>query len=441
MAYTGVLLFLLFCLSDGSGPNRIYPVKGYRQLVGTVKNGKKYVISTPDDLPFTELHLFGTATERGLAQGQLMADTIMTFVEKQLPDFYREEVDQIPLGGLPVWLQKLIQNALRDEAPAVFDAALAWVFSEQESFLNASASHILEEAEAMAHGVCAEQTVNSSCHQSSLAATIKHVNMLPELIRMQCSMMGAWGDATPSGSLVQLRTLDFGTGPFANQTFLVVNHPPAPAPAFAVFSFPAFVGAVTGFSQKVGLSEKVDDVTGGLRPIGTYKGQAVTSVIRDILEFASSKEEAVNIAIKASRTWSVWLGFGDFASQKFLAVTYEEKAVIPFDDVTLPFVTNQMGFPHVVYIDKHPQPSTHPDMPALVEKYYGNMSAVNIVQNFPRLMQSGDVHVAAYDFGAKKAFLARGVNDATGDFTRLACDSPFLEFDMEDLWAEALPTV
>ena len=49
-----------------------------------------------------------------------------------------------------------------------------------------------------------------------VAARLRAINMLPELVQMQCSMMGAWGAATKgaagaaSGALVQLRSLDFG---------------------------------------------------------------------------------------------------------------------------------------------------------------------------------------------------------------------------------------
>ena len=35
-------------------------------------------------------------------------------------------------------------------------------------------------------------------------------------------------------------------------------------------------------------------------------------VIRDILQFSKTKEDAVAIAQKAKRTWSVWLGIGDY---------------------------------------------------------------------------------------------------------------------------------
>mgnify|MGYP004054821373 CR=1 FL=1 len=63
--------------------------------------------------------------------------------------------------------------------------------------------------------------------KAKMLRTMYNVNMLPELVQMQCSMMGAWGAATPTGHLTQLRTLDFGEGPFANASVLVVHHPKA----------------------------------------------------------------------------------------------------------------------------------------------------------------------------------------------------------------------
>ena len=85
-------------------------------------------------------------------------------------------------------------------------------------------------------------------------------------------------------------------------------------------SFPAFVGVVTGFSKNIAQSEKVDDVTDGSRPKGSYDGQAVASVIRDMVQLSTTKEDAVAIAQKAKRTWSVWLGIGDTTSNEFIAM-------------------------------------------------------------------------------------------------------------------------
>ena len=94
--------------------------------------------------------------------------------------------------------------------------------------------------------------------------------MLPELIRMACTMFGAWGGASADGAgLVQLRALDFGSGPFANFTVLSVARAldggkggasgtsGVAVPAFASLSFPGFVGAITGVSTSLALSEKV----------------------------------------------------------------------------------------------------------------------------------------------------------------------------------------
>ena len=55
-------------------------------------------------------------------------------------------------------------------------------------------------------------------------------------------------------------------------------------------------------------------------------------------------------------------------------------------------------------------------------------------------MESGDVHVAVYDFGQRRALLSTGTTDPTGaNFTRKACDAPFLSFDMDGLWAQQPP--
>ena len=131
----------------------------------------------------------------------------------------------------------------------------------------------------MAQGTCEiASKAGAPCDEAALRKQIEQLNVLPDLIRMQCSMAGAWGNAT-AGSLVQLRTLDFGGGPFANHSLLVVHHPTsaggndAPSP-FASLSFPAFVGIVTGLSPHVALSEKVNDLHGGGSPPGAYDGKA-----------------------------------------------------------------------------------------------------------------------------------------------------------------------
>jgi hypothetical protein len=395
------------------------------------------------------MHLYGNATERGFAHGELLAPTIIDFVEKQLPQYYKEEISELDLSGLPKWLQDLIKNAGKAASGTIAKVALGYILKTQRKYLESSKAYVFPEMEAIANGVCSKLPNSDTCKNGGvkhLVDTIEQVNMLPELIRMQCSMMGAWGKSTAAGKLLQLRTLDFGGGPFGNHTMLVVSHPGGSEAtnsgnAFATVGFPAFVGAVTGFSEHIGLCEKVDDITPPKPKIkGSYNGQADSFVIRDIIEFAQTKEHAISIAQNAHRTWPIWLGIGDYASQEFNAMEYTQEVVNVYDDKNLPTATNQTYFEGVAYIDKHPQPSPHADMPDLVKEYYGKMTAKNIVQNFPRLMESGDVHIALYDFGEKQAYVAVGTTNSTGSFVRKAYSSPFIQFDMESLWGTQPPS-
>jgi hypothetical protein len=428
-------VFAVFVWAD-IPPNPIYDTSAYRTLVQRVPNGLLYQVTVPATPPFLELHVYGTAFQRGFAQGQLLSARILDFVNNQLKQYYESLADQIPVGKLPAWLQKIVIEEAEKDAPGAINYALGWVYEQEKTFINSSQVMFHDEISGLAQGTCANKSL-AACDPVAFAALLTNVNMLPELIKMHCSMMGVWGKATPDGKGSQLRTLDFGTGPFANNTLLVVHHPDSGFP-FALISFPAMVGAVTGFSQYIGLSEKVDEVTGKPDPKGSFDGKPDALVIREILQFATSKENAVIMAQKAPRTWGVWLGFGDIASQRFLAIAYDQEQVIPYDDVTLPFATGAPGFEGVAYIDKHTQPSSSPTLPDLVKQYYGNLSAVNIVQNIPRLTQSGDVHIAVYDYGQQMAYVAQGITDAKGDFIRYAYESPFLRWSMSALWGQKL---
>jgi hypothetical protein len=88
-------------------------------------------------------------------------------------------------------------------------------------------------------------------------------------------------------------------------------HPDA-GNALASVSFAAFSNVVTGIGEYVGLSEKVHETYNGtgMQP-GTYKGRAVATVMRELMQFTNSTAQALDYARHANRTWSVFLGTGD----------------------------------------------------------------------------------------------------------------------------------
>jgi len=274
--------------------------------------------------------------------------------------------------------------------------------------------------------------------------------VLPDLIKMQCSMLGASRSATRGGHLVQMRALDFGGGPFANNSVLLIHHPATAAVKtshpFAALSFPGFAGIVTGFTPSIAISEKVNDIHGGGTPAGSYDGQTTVSVIRDMLELSDTRVGAHATAQRATRTWGVWLGVGEAADSSFGAIEYMRASADMYDATTLPTLTGQPALRDVAYIDKHPQPSPDRVMhDAIAPLLPGNVTAATVAQTLPRLTQSGDVHIYVYDFapGREAVLVSLGRTSRNGTYVgpggRPAWAAPFVRFPTASLWSEPPP--
>ena len=97
-----------------------------------------------------------------------------------------------------------------------------------------------------------------------------------------------------------------------------------------------------------------------------------------------------------------------------------------------PCSPNHDLFKNLVFINKHVQPSGEPCMNDLLHAAYGNITGLLVAQYVTALEQTGDMHIAVFDFGADKLFVA---NAAPGG-AQLAYDATFVEFSMSALWAE-----
>lgn len=295
--------------------NAIHDASLYRTLVSKTSHGTHYRHSPPSTAPLDVLHVFGTSYERGEAHGRLISAQLLDFVGPKLDTFYGQQILAL-IGGcmevgqkcsLPKWLVeaiRLLRPTVNRNAPKAFNLALGWLEEMQRTYNNASASRVYDEMRGIADGACAvSNAAGTACDPTALRKKLNRINVLSDLIKMQCTVFGAWGAATPDGQLTQLRALDFGDGPFANATLLVVHHPtsesvghhdsqsgsqapvqsPPPQP-FASLGFPGFVGVITGLSPSLAISEKVNDLHGGGTPPGSYEGQSVAYVMRDMLQ-------------------------------------------------------------------------------------------------------------------------------------------------------------
>jgi len=295
--------------------------------------------------------------------------------------------------------------------------------------------------------------LGASCDAEFWKVKIQQINMLPEVIRMACTAYGAWGPATPDNTLVQVRALDFGAGPWSNYTIVAVHreNPNNPNNAFVSISFPGFVGAITGVSQSgIGISEKVwmtygdDSKLKDLQP-GTYNGEADIFVLRDILEYSKSKADAEAYMQAAHRTWAMWVGVGDYESMTFDLVGYQETSSVAYTDVTMPSMTGQPYMQSIAYVDKHPQPThdgVNGSLPTGLKDFYGNINQETskvITQNH----ETGDLHIASYDFTTKTMYVSIGRINKNGEYgpeggdtsSWKAYNRPYLKFNLEDFWA------
>lgn len=266
---------------------------------------------------------------------------------------------------------------------------------------------------------------------------------------MACTAYGAWGKASGTGGLVQLRALDFGGGPFANYTVVAVHRsdPANPSHAFVSVSFPAFVGVITGVAQNgVGVSEKVWMTYDkrSLQP-GSYQGLADIYVLRQVLEFAKSKADAEKYMKDAARTWAMWVGVGDFATQSFDLVGYKQSSLEVYTDETAPSMTGQPYLESIAYVDKHPQPTGEGPtgtLPTALQAFYGNITTENS-KTIIQYHQTGDLHIASYDFKNNEMLMALGRVNHDGEYRPeggpdgsvwRAYNRPYLRFNLRDLW-------
>jgi hypothetical protein len=124
------------------------------------------------------------------------------------------------------------------------------------------------------------------------ASVIIHLNMIPELVKAACSMLGAWGPATSKSTagLVQLRALDWGLDsplvrfhqltvyqppPLTSTPLLRIKHhlfryhPSDGTRSFATMGWTGFVGAIT---------VRADECVGvHAEDLGSVAGAACTS--------------------------------------------------------------------------------------------------------------------------------------------------------------------
>lgn len=275
-------------------------------FVGSVANGHAYLAGTPG-FQFHITHVYGTAYEMGMAQGQLYPSALKDMVNRT----WQYMVGQVDgaISFLPKWLADLIGNVGLDLA---LDALI-------DLTTPSTGGYIYEELHGLADG--------AGLDYKQLA----RVHLIGELTQGDCSLIGAWGGATLGGKTLQLRALDWDTdGPFRDYPAVTVYHPSTPgAHPFTNVGLLGFIGAFTGQSSaQMGVSEigvSYPDTT--YFGTETFAGIPFVYLLRDILEFDNTVFESVDRIENANRTCNLILGVGDGKAETARSFAYSASEV------------------------------------------------------------------------------------------------------------------
>lgn len=421
-----VLYSALCALAAGalqcSGTPNTQPVyTGAPRLVAQVPNGLKYVVQPSSNYtnPLIVVHVYGTPYDMGYAYGQMLRTEMKTMFPLAY-DYLAQKLN----STLPAWIPAVIRNLIINDGPEV---ALDFTFNATKPFTPA---HHYETLQGMADGSGLDFMY------------VARISMIPELIKAQCSMLGAWGPATAQvgGGLVQLRALDWETGgPFQRFPTVTVWHPEAGnGYPFSTLGFSGMLGALTGVSSTgMGISEKLWDSYNGVQNVFGY---VWNFLLQDILQYDWDTDLALSRVASANRTCSFWIGLGDKVNNHFKAIGYSNQEVLIYNDRNYPSYPNHDLFTNLVFIDKHVQPSGNPCMNQLMHAYYGQIDALNVLQYVTAQAQTGDMHIQVTDYANELIYVSNAAPvDANGNAVP-AYVRPFIRLNLTELWQTPNPT-
>eukprot|EP00162_Nutomonas_longa_P009975 comp19618_c0_seq1/m.37544 comp19618_c0_seq1/g.37544 ORF comp19618_c0_seq1/g.37544 comp19618_c0_seq1/m.37544 type:complete len:431 (+) comp19618_c0_seq1:2-1294(+) len=402
-------------------PNTATPLPASPVLLQSVPNGKKYSAGSQNNT-YNLVHVWGTPFERGKAHGQLLKEEIRNLY-KLFPRWLEEQVEQY-LPHLPPEIAYII-STLGADAALDLTADATRIFTPDYFF---------EEMRGVAEGAEVEY------------ATVLRFHMFPELIKASCSMLGAWGSAVQTpGSFYQLRALDWGTdSPMNNVPTLLVYHSDGSTKqgnTFATLTWAGFVGTITGYGTQMAVSEKVWI---------EYKGKSSRFgipwhfLLRDILQFDQTLDQAITRVQKAHRTCSIWMGIGSRHDGQFRALGYAYEEVLVFNDTSpfpgyAPTPVQHPLIKNIVYIDKHTQPSGDPCMGSFLQQYNGQINPLRIIE-FVSVQQTGDLQIAISDFAQNKLYTSVASQNVPwpppSNAVAPAYSRQFIEWDMNAIFNE-----
>lgn len=394
----GGLLFILAGLSPCCGleivtnTSPVYDTPPV--LIAETRNGRLESVGSGEEV-IQILHLWGTPYEMGYAQGQLLKEQIPDYINTVIGAMAREMKSDV----------SLLDRIWESVKPHVSD-------------------YFLEELRGISEGSGVE------------LQTLIRSNMVGEASEWHCSLFGAWGKATAGpGNLLQLRALDYEINAgIQNHPVITVYHPGAgQGHAFANIGWAGVIGAVTGISsERLAISEIGDDYD---KANDSFDGIPFMFLLRDILQFDKSLDEATTRLKSAKRTTSLMYAVGDgemgqarsFQTSRTLCNVFDPNNLEPLTD-THPRIEDIVYWGMSWNVPSYDKP-----LHDMLEKNYGKLTGEVTIREILPTVHTGSLQVAVYDLTNMIVWTANARGDKeTGPMK--AFERAYVKLDMNELF-------
>lgn len=138
-------------------------------------------------------------------------------------------------------------------------------------------------------------------------------NVFPELFH--CSGFALYGEATQGGRMFHGRVLDYLKGVGLEQNAVVMVYRPDQGHAWVNISYAGFVGTVTAMNdQHLAIGEM------GGRGEGHWDGKPMAQLLREVMERASTLDEAIEIMRRGPRTCEYYYVISDGRAKRAVGI-------------------------------------------------------------------------------------------------------------------------
>jgi len=351
----------------------------------------------------TVLYVTGTPYEMGYEHGRLLADQVRATIQD-----VQAGADKFLPKGLRT--SKLVSQRDQD---AIINEMLdrAW-----KMMARYAPKEDLEEMAGLAAG-------------SGIPLDVIHrMHAIPDVGETSCSGMVAKGTATSDGHVYQLRILDYGANFNLQRRPLITVYRPTTdnANMYVTIGWVGFVGSVSGVNEKgVALSE----MGFGNPPGETLAGMPMPFLLKNVLRYANSAEEAAAIIRAARRTNSYVYFLGDkrndpigmiTSAQRCLTYHANESETLQVEGKTLPQFRDVVYGGH--YEDKQAK---------LVHDMEGKIDVSAIQELARQIAMKSNLQTVIYDLTADRIWVANRKDKIR------AADRPYVEFSLADAWAKS----